>query len=130
MEWYGGGPEFPRRIVSTRQGLQIELYPPILYGYLCGPKGHETKESGFPFVSNPRTTLGEVVCTLKRKYNTADEETRLWFKKRTSFKWTKKEDMKETIGKLEAFDCDSLMLEVKKEGNEESECREMAERRM
>ena len=108
IEWYGGGPEFPREIINNNQ---IELYPKVLYGYLCGSNGFEIKKSADVFTISCKKKMMDIKELLKDKYN-KNGKANLWYRLGSTYKWTKVEDYNKTVEDIGMFDRDSLMLEV------------------
>lgn len=108
IEWYGGGPEFPRRRIN---GNQIELYPRVLYAYLCGSYGIELKQSASAFIMSCKRTMREVRRILRSHYNRSGKSN-LWYRPRGTFAWTKIDNLDLTIEGIEAFDGDHIMLEL------------------
>ena len=39
LDWYGGGPAFPRKVIINIARPSIELYPPLITSVLCGKDG-------------------------------------------------------------------------------------------
>jgi ubiquitin carboxyl-terminal hydrolase 4/11/15 len=112
LEWYGGGPEFPRKIISVDQNRnQIELYPPILYAYLCGVEGFESKDTVFTLVLSLKATMKEVLRLMEAKYK-KNTQTRIWYRFRNTHNWIQETDLDKTIEGLQLSDGDNLMLEV------------------
>ena len=45
FKWYGGGPEFERRVILNGATATIELYPPIIRAVLCSNQGQPIQEN-------------------------------------------------------------------------------------
>jgi hypothetical protein len=112
VEWYGGGPEFPREVINNNQ---IELYPKVLYGYLCGTDGSEVKESADAFTISCKKAMKDIRKLLKNRFNKYGR-TSVWYRLRNTYNWIKVEDYNKTVEEIEMFDGDSLMLEVMIDG--------------
>lgn len=112
FEWYGGGPEFPRKIIGIDENNnQIELYPPILYGYQCGAEGVEMKNTVFTLVLSLKATMREAQKVMEEKYKLAGTETRVWYRFRNTHSWIQENDLSRTVEGLQLSDGDNLMLE-------------------
>lgn len=117
MEWYGGGPEFPRKIISLDNNkYQVELYPPILYGYLCESPETDIKSSVTTLVLSSMITIAEVKIIMERKYNKNTFNTRIWFRFRNTYKWILENDLKKTVQEIKASEGDNFMLEAMANG--------------
>ena len=112
LEWYGGGPEFPREIISIdEKNNQIELYPPILYGYLCGSEGVELKNTVFILVLSLKATMKEALSLMEKEYK-KNAKTRIWYRFRNTHNWIEESILNRTVEGLQLSDGDNLMLEV------------------
>ena len=45
LEWYGGGPAIPRRVINARDKKTIELYPPLITSVVAGKDGKPMVDS-------------------------------------------------------------------------------------
>lgn len=113
IEWYGGGPAFPRKIVKSDSNiLQIELYPPILYICLSDNNGSLIKDSIQTMVLSSKLTLYEVHKQIAEKFNKITKTTRLWYKLRKTSEWQLIPDYKKTVEEYELLDGDYFLLET------------------
>jgi len=80
-EWYGGGPEFPRKVIFHNGVPTIELYPPLVTALLAGRDGHPVTDSQRTLFVSQAMKLNEVFLKICESYNQLHtKDTRLWFK--------------------------------------------------
>ena len=113
MEWYGGGPSYPRKIfIGTDKKSQIELYPPVFCTYLCSDKGNPIETSIQTLVLSSKMNMEEVQKMIEKQYKKEDTKGRLWIKLKNSYKWKLIEDKKKLMEEINNFDIGNLMLEL------------------
>ena len=101
MEWYGGGPSFPRKSHSHRQSRRrlssitslmasynpsaflapIELYPPLILVVLCGPQGAPVRHFTKRFFVSRGDSCEDLTTQLGRKMAGPDALCRLWHRR-------------------------------------------------
>ena len=121
VEWYGGGPSFPRKISGTRRracstmsrspttrlsdtSFTIDLYPPLISVVLCGENGLPVKNFTKRFFVSKSDTCAELLDQLLRRTPTAygeDRQARLWHKQNGS-EWALV-DCSETTNRIEDY---------------------------
>ena len=81
MQWYGGGPSFPRKVLINNMVTTIELYPPLVTSVLSGPEGHAVQGSARSLFVSIAMKLSEVFLKICESFNyISTRDTRLWFK--------------------------------------------------
>lgn len=81
MQWYGGGPQFPRKVILNHAIPTIELYPPLITSVLSGPEGHPIPNSARTLFVSIAMKLSEVFLKICESFNyISTKDTRLWFK--------------------------------------------------
>jgi DUSP domain len=89
MEWYGGGPAFPRRVIATNGSNSIEMYPPLVTSVLCGQSGNPVEESSRSLFVYLGMKLSEVHLKICECYNQLyTKDSRLWLKQQGTV-WAK-----------------------------------------
>ena len=88
MEWYGGGPAFPRNVINNNSIPTIELYPPLVTCILSDMKGNPVQESARYLFASIAMKLSEVFLKICESFNyISTKDTRLWFKESGNEQW-------------------------------------------
>ncbi|MDR3547951.1 MAG: DUSP domain-containing protein [Candidatus Pacebacteria bacterium] len=114
-EWYGGGPEFERMVITGSDGkTTVELYPPVLYGMLADDNGLPAKdECIMSTVVSRKYAMGKVFETMKTNFGKLAAECRLWYRYMAKSNWTLVTNMDSTVEELGLASGDKLILETK-----------------
>lgn len=95
MEWYGGGPVFPRKVVAFRvrklssivnnslryvSSTAVDLYPPLITVVLCGDDGYPIRHFTKRFFVSKADDCADLISQLSRKLINSDatDTCRLW----------------------------------------------------
>lgn len=80
VEWYGGGPAIPRKVICMGQDHQpqVELYPPLVLVVVAGENGQPLPQFSRRFFISRQSSLEEVLQMLAEKLSRPGERSRLW----------------------------------------------------
>lgn len=81
VQWYGGGPTFPRKVIINSSIPTIELYPPLITSVLADRYGNPADGSARSLFVSIAMKLSEVFYKICEGFNyISTKDTRLWFK--------------------------------------------------
>jgi ubiquitin C-terminal hydrolase len=86
FKWYGGGPVIARAIIEEDGVKTIELYPPELLLFKCGPDLSPDPNSLMLMTFSAKTTLNEVATYCKKLFE-MEYEVRLWLHNYQHSQW-------------------------------------------
>lgn len=114
FDWYGGGPEFLRKVIYNNDGKKnIELYPPMLYMMQTKEDGTPNDSSIIPYLFSNKSKIKEVTEIMKKKFQIGNEEVRIWYRLRATSHWKLAISKETTIEDNGLSYGDKLLLESK-----------------
>ena len=125
--WYGGGSEYPRKVIIHNSIPSIELYPPRITCVLADAEGKPVSDSQRSLFVSTAMTLSEVHLKICESFNyISTRDTRLWIKDGQQAEgqnqWRKVQGSPDEVSKPKedfiAIEGDLFMVEVKFYGNQ------------
>ena len=117
QEWYGGGPIFSRKVISSGDKPTIELYPPLITSVLAGIDGNIANGSTRTIFVSVTMLLSEVFLKICESYNyISTKEARLWFKEEGKDEYVRLDKLDESLEDFLIKDGDLFMVELKIHG--------------
>eukprot|EP00930_Biecheleria_cincta_P011970 TRINITY_DN11519_c0_g1_i2.p1 TRINITY_DN11519_c0_g1~~TRINITY_DN11519_c0_g1_i2.p1 ORF type:complete len:2103 (+),score=364.03 TRINITY_DN11519_c0_g1_i2:537-6311(+) len=124
VEWYGGGPALPRKVICMGQDnqSQVELYPPLVLVVVAGKDGQPLPQFSRRFFISRQSTLAETLSMLAEKLLKPPDRSRLWHRSKGE-QWRLVEQSQLALvmdefleGKV--WDAGAFLLETQAESNE------------
>mmetsp|Transcript_48065 Transcript_48065/g.112321 ORF Transcript_48065/g.112321 Transcript_48065/m.112321 type:complete len:2082 (-) Transcript_48065:260-6505(-) len=80
VEWYGGGPAIPRKVICMGEDrqAQVELYPTLVLVVVAGESGQPLPQFSRRFFISRQASLAEVLHMLGEKLSRPPDKSRLW----------------------------------------------------
>lgn len=118
IEWYGGGPEIPRKVIIGKDSKpSIELHPPLISFMLCGNDGKLINDSVRTLFVSCTNKLSEVFLKISESFNfISTDSSRLWLKSeddKTTWILFSDDDMNKKIEDIDISPNDIFILEMK-----------------
>ncbi len=118
QEWYGGGPEFQREIITNRDGKRcVELYPPILYAMPAALDGTPINTRITGCMVGNRWSMERVQELVRKKLGQEKGLSRLWYRMMSSSCWKLVTDLKMTVEDIGLLFGEKVMLEGQVQGS-------------
>ncbi|CAJ1373951.1 unnamed protein product [Effrenium voratum] len=80
VEWYGGGPALPRKVICMGHDhqMQVELYPALVLVVVAGADGQPLPQFSRRFFLSKQSTLEQTLSMLSEKLQKPADRSRLW----------------------------------------------------
>lgn len=122
VEWYGGGPAIPRKVICMGEDHQpqVELYPPLVLVVVAGESGQPLPQFSRRFFISRQTSLEEVLTMLAEKLSRPADRSRLWHRAKGA-QWGSVNQMGMMLDEFlegKVWDAGAFMLETMKPSNE------------
>lgn len=122
VEWYGGGPAIPRKVICMGQDHQpqVELYPPLVLVVVAGESGQSLPQFSRRFFISRQSSLEEVLHMLAEKLARPGDKSRLWHRA-TGDRWRLVQQMTLTLEEFlegKVRDAGAFLLETQRPNGE------------
>jgi len=122
VEWYGGGPAIPRKVICMGEDHQpqVELYPPLVLVVVAGESGQPLPQFSRRFFISRQTSLDEVLTMLAEKLSRPADRSRLWHRAKGE-QWGAVNQMNMLLDEFlegKVWDAGAFMLETMKPNSE------------
>lgn len=122
VEWYGGGPAIPRKVICMGEDSQpqVELYPPLVLVVVAGENGQPLPQFSRRFFISRQTSLEEVLHMLAEKLSRPVERSRLWHRAKGE-QWHQVQQMSVMLDEFlegKVWDAGAFLLETQKPNGE------------
>eukprot|EP00931_Biecheleriopsis_adriatica_P059602 TRINITY_DN35688_c0_g1_i2.p1 TRINITY_DN35688_c0_g1~~TRINITY_DN35688_c0_g1_i2.p1 ORF type:complete len:2117 (+),score=462.65 TRINITY_DN35688_c0_g1_i2:173-6523(+) len=124
VEWYGGGPAIPRKVICMGQDNQpqVELYPPLVLVVVAGKNGQPLPQFSRRFFISRQSTLGETLSMLAEKLSKPADRSRLWHRaKGEQWRLVQQQELSSVLDEFlegKVWDAGAIMLETQTETSE------------